>query len=195
MHFSFFRVRRLPFNKALRILLVTNALILLAEATLGPIYALFVEKVGGSLLDASLAGSVFALSTGTAMLISGKLSDKIKQREVVLSLGYITIGIGFSLYTQVNSVLTLLLVQILIGLGTAIYAPSFDAVYSKHVDEHKEAYEWGAWESTYYFASAFGAFIGGVVVTLFGFNTLFIIMATLAFASAIYIYFLPRKLL
>jgi len=42
-------------NRGLRILLVTNAMILLAGAMLGPIYAIFVEKVGGNLLDASIA--------------------------------------------------------------------------------------------------------------------------------------------
>ena len=44
------------FNKAIRLLLLTNGFILLAGAMLGPIYALFVERVGGDLLHASLAG-------------------------------------------------------------------------------------------------------------------------------------------
>ena len=35
-------------NKALKILLSTNAIILLAAAMLGPIYAIFVEEIGGS---------------------------------------------------------------------------------------------------------------------------------------------------
>jgi hypothetical protein len=53
-------MRLLFFGKVLNILLVTNGMILLAGAMLGPIYALLVEEVGGDLLDASLAG-VFRL--------------------------------------------------------------------------------------------------------------------------------------
>ena len=49
------------FNRALRILLSTNGMILLAGAMLGPIYALFVDKIGGDLMDASIAGGIFAL--------------------------------------------------------------------------------------------------------------------------------------
>ena len=68
-----------PFlNKALRILLSTNAMILMAGAMLGPIYAIFVEDVGGDLLDASLAGGIFALVAGITTLLSGKYSDKIR---------------------------------------------------------------------------------------------------------------------
>jgi len=57
------------FNKALRILLVTNALILLAAAMLGPIYALFVKEIGGDLMDASIAGFIFAISAGLVTLL------------------------------------------------------------------------------------------------------------------------------
>ena len=38
------------FNKAIKILLITNGFILIAGAMLGPIYALFVKKIGGDQL-------------------------------------------------------------------------------------------------------------------------------------------------
>lgn len=183
------------FNKPLRILLVTNSLILLAGAMLGPIYALFVEKIGGDLLDASLAGALFALAAGLTTLISGKYSDSIKENELIIVLGYVIMGAGFALYTLVDSIIFLFVVQIIIGLGEAIYSPAFDAQYSKHLDGHKSGKQWGAWEAVNYFAAAFGAAIGGIIATLFGFQILFITMATLCFGSAIYIYFLPRKVL
>ena len=56
-------------------------MILLAGAMLGPIYALFVEEIGGNLLDASFAGGMFALAAGITTFISGKYSDKIKENE------------------------------------------------------------------------------------------------------------------
>ena len=72
------------FNRALQILLSTNAMILMAGAMLAPIYALFVEKVGGDLMDASIAGGIFALAAGLTTLISGKYSDKIKENELII---------------------------------------------------------------------------------------------------------------
>lgn len=190
-----FKFKHFLFNKAIRVMLVTNALILIAGAMLGPIYALYVEKVGGDLLDASLAGCVFALAAGITVLLCGKYSDRVPQKRYIVAGGYGIMGLGFLLYTQVDSVIFLLMVQMLIGLGEALYNPPFDAIYSEHLDEGQYSTEWGAWEAMKYFTTALGAILGGVIVTKFGFNPLFIIMATLCFISAFYIYFLPRKVL
>ena len=70
-------------NKSLRILLITNGIVLIAGAMLGPIYALFVEKIGGSLLDASLTGGFFALAAGITTLLAGKFADKHKDELIV----------------------------------------------------------------------------------------------------------------
>jgi len=183
------------FNRALRILLVTNAMILLSGAMLGPIYALFVDKIGGDLLDASFAGGLFALTAGITSLLSGKYSDKIKENELIIVAGYLIIAIGFFLYIFVSSVYQLLLIQVLIGFGEAIYSPAFDAQYSKHLDGHKSGKQWGAWESMNYFTAAFGAVVGGFVVTIFGFDVMFLAMAIISLLSALYIYYLPRRVL
>ncbi|MCA9374928.1 MFS transporter [Candidatus Dojkabacteria bacterium] len=182
-------------NKAIRILLFTNAMILLSAAMLAPIYALFVEKIGGDLLDASLAGGLFALVAGITTLLSGKFSDKIKENELIVVLGYIIIGLGFLLYTQVSTVVHLFIVQAIIGLGEAVYSPAFDAVYSKHLNIQESGTQWGAWESMNYFTTALGAVIGGTIVTLLGFHVLFIVMATLSLSSALYIYHLKKRVL
>ncbi len=187
--------RKLVFNKALRILLSTNALILMAGAMLGPIYALFVKRIGGSLMDASIAGGIFALVAGLTTLISGKYSDKIKERKLIIVFGYLIMGLGFFLYFWVNSVIFLFIVQAIIGLGEAIYAPAFDAIYSQHLSPKKAGIQWGAWESMYYFTTAVGAIAGGALVTLFGFQILFLIMGILCFSSATYIFYLKKDIL
>ena len=170
-------------------------MVLLAGAMLGPIYALYVERVGGDLLDASFAGGIFAFVAGTTVLLSGKYSDKLKQKKLIVILGYTIMGVGFLLYTQVNSILFLLLVQVLIGFGEAIYNPPFDALYSEHLDKGKDGTEWGAWEAINYYSIAIGAIMGGFIVTNFGFTPLFVTMALLCFSSALYVYKLPRRVL
>ena len=167
-----------PFiNRALKILLSTNAIILMSVAMIGPIYALYVEKVGGDLMEASLAGGIFALTAGITTLFSGKISDKIKESELIVVIGYFIMGIGFMLYTVVDSMIFLYVVQVIIGLGEAIYSPAFDSVYSKHLDSKQSGTQWGAWESMNYFTIAAGAVVGGFLVSLFDFKILFVVMA------------------
>jgi len=110
-------------------------------------------------------------------------------------LGYTIMGTGFLLYFRVDSIIFLFVVQAIIGLGEAIYSPAFDAVYSKHLDGHRSGTQWGAWESMNYFMTAIGAVLGGALVTVFGFQFLFVIMAFLCYFSAVYIYHLRRNIL
>lgn len=185
----------LPLNKPLRILLATNGMILLAGAMLGPIYALFVDDIGGSLLDASIAAGVFALAAGLTTLVSGRISDRAVHQEHVIVVGYLVLAIGFLLYFFVHSLLFLLAAEIIIGIGEAIYSPAFDAVYSEHLDAKHEGSQWGAWESMNYFITALASFLGGIIVTTLGFHTLFICMAILSLASAGYILHLKQNVL
>ncbi len=187
--------RKKHFNRAIKTLLLTNALVRLSAAMLGPIYALFVEQVGGSLLDASLAGATLAIVAGITVLLTGRAVDQVKRPAYILVVGYLFIGISFFLYTLVDSIWQLLLVQILIGLGEAIASPAFDALYSKHLDGHSEGKEWGAWEAMNYFTLAVGALIGGFIATNAGFSTLFLVMATLCLLSIVYILVLPKKMI
>jgi predicted MFS family arabinose efflux permease len=46
-----------------------------------------------------------------------------------------------------------------------------------------------------YFSIAAGSAIGGIIVSNFGFNAVFLVMATLCFLSAIYIFRLQRRVL
>ncbi len=188
-------MKRSLFNRALRILLATNGVILFSSAMMGPIYALFVEKIGGDLLDASFTAAIFALAAGITALISGRYADKIKENELIIVFGYSMIAFGYFLYFFANSILILFIIQVIIGFGEAIYSPAFDALYTKHIDHHKAGLEWGAWETMNYFIFAIGATIGGILVSLFGFQIIFIIMMVLSSGSALYIFLLPRRVL
>jgi MFS family permease len=185
------------FNKAIKILIVTNGLVLIAGAMLGPIYALFVEKIGGSLLQASYAYGIYAITAAIANLISGKYIDKIKKDDIamVVVIGYTIMGFAFFGYIFVNSIWTLFLVQAIIGIGEAIYSPAFDTLYSEHLDKSEFGEEWGALEAIKYLTLAIGAIIGGLLVTSFGFNAIFVLMGLLCLVSGIYIFRLPRKIL
>src|SRR3989344_4995621 len=160
-------------DRPLRVLLATNAAVLFSGAMLAPIYAVYVEKIGGDLMDASLTSGVFALVSGIVSLAAGHYTDKTKQSELIIALGYVILGVGFFLYTMVGSVFSLFWVQVVVGFGYAISAPSYDAVYSKHLDGHKSGTQWAFWESMAYIPTAAGAIGGGFAASRLGFDAVF----------------------
>ncbi|MCB9809672.1 MFS transporter [Candidatus Peribacteria bacterium] len=180
-------------NKHIKFLLSTNGVILFSGALLGPIYALFVEEIGGDILDAGLAGAVFALSAGLTSLIVGFKGDTIQNKAHVLALGYGVIALGFFSYTFVNSMTTLLVAQVIVGFGEALYSPMFDALYSRHLDEGHFSSEWEIWECMNYWVSCIAALIGAFFVEQYGFTLLFIVMGILALLSAIRVLLWSKK--
>jgi len=153
-----------------------------------------VAKLCGNILDASYAYAMFALAGDAITLTSSRIADSINKKYVIVT-GYLLIALGFFGYTQVESVTQLLVVQAIVGMGEAIYSPSFDALYSKHLDNGKYASEWGVWESMNYFSIAFGAVMGGLLVDRFGFDIMFAVMGIFSFMSAFYLMFLPKKVI
>lgn len=182
-------------NPALKVLLIADALVLTAAAMLTPIYAVFVQEVGGDLLDAGLTASALAFGSAIASLAAGRVADSLKNKKIFIIIGYAVTGAGFLLFTTIDSVWYLAAVQMMIGLARAFAEPAYDALYSTHLDKHKEAEDWGAWEAMSYAAAGLGALVGAAVVSATSFSTLFVIMAGLCAFSAVYIFRVPQRTL
>lgn len=182
-------------NRALRILLATNGVILVAGAMLGPIYALHIERIGGDVLDASVSVALFALTAAIMTIVSGRLTDTWKEKELIVVAGYLVLCVGFLLYLFADSVLALFGIQIVLGIGEALYSPAFDSLFSDHSPAKQSGRSWSMWEAMNYLSVALGAFIGGVIATTLGFPVLFVAISMMCLASALYIFWLPRRVL
>ena len=67
----------------------------------------------------------------------------------------------------------------------AIVAPAWEALYSLALDKGKESSEWSYWNMGTGLAISIAAFLGGMIVSYFGFKLLFIIMAAFHLISAV----------
>lgn len=177
------------FSRPIRVLLVGSALMQIGVAFFAPIYAIFVKQIGGSLLDASLASGLFSLAAGLVTLFSARIIDKSKNGKLIIALGYGIMGLGYFLYIFVNSVTSLFLVQILIGLASAFYTPAYDLIFTKHMADTKIGKIWGSWDAMSRFSIGAGAILGGIIVSVFSFNAMFIFTALLCFMGGFYIYY------
>lgn len=72
-----------------KILLTASLLANFGDNLIGPFYAVFVEKIGGSILDMGYTVAVFAISAGILTIIVGKISDRINKKLITI------VGYGF----------------------------------------------------------------------------------------------------
>ena len=168
-------------QKELRVLLLANGLILLAGGVFGPIYAVFVENIGGDLLTAGTAYSAFALAAGVLIYFLSKWEDHVKHQEKLVIIGYALNSIGCLGYLLIQRPWHLFVVQVILGLGEAISAPAYDGLYSRHLDKGKFVSEWGLWESMQWIVLAIAAALGGFIADTYGFRHLFVLMFLASF--------------
>lgn len=180
-------------KKELKVLLAVSAMFTLAGGLFGPIYAVFVEQIGGDLLDAGGAYAAFSIATGVLIFILGRWEDHVKHMEKLIIIGYLLNVFGFVGYLLIRNPMDLFLVQILFGISAAINTPAYDGLYSKLMDRGRYASEWGMWESQYYIIGAVAAVSGGFLAEMYGFAFLFQIMLGISIIGFLFTLLLLRK--
>ncbi|MBW2997057.1 MFS transporter [Candidatus Woesearchaeota archaeon] len=163
-------------NKIIRMLLLTDACFIFAAGLFGPIYAIFVANIGGDLLDAGWAWGAFMLAAGVVVYVLSRWENRFKHYEQLIIGGYAVRSLAIFGYLFVSNPLSLIVVQVVLGLGEAFTLPAYDALFTRSIDKGQEASQWGDWEAMDYIVTAFSAIIGGAIATAFGFKILFISM-------------------
>ncbi len=182
-------------NKSLKILIATNTSMVFIIGMFGPFYAIFVQKIGGSIAFAGFSWAVFAIVAGVLTLLFGNLHMKVKEQELLLALGYLIRGAVFLSYAFMGSIAQLIFTQVLWGIGSAFGSPAFDAIYSSHTNKADSIVQWGQWEGIAAISTGLAAIVGGILIQVAGYSIVFISMSILSFLLGVYIWRLPREVL
>jgi len=181
-------------NKALRTLIAYNGLFLFGSTLFGPLYAVFVQKIGGILLI-SVSSAAYFVSASLFLWLVGRLGDRVKEKELMLGASYLIRTVGYLCFLFVDSAFGLILLQMFFGLAEALGTPTFGALFAKHVDGEIEVLEYSDWALVACLIMALGSLIGGYLVSALGFGVLFVVISILCFCAFLGIILSPRKLL
>lgn len=175
-------------NGPLFTLFVFNGLFVFAASLLGPLYALYVESIDGSVLAVSVTWAVFFVTSFACTFVVSRVGDRLREKEGLLLAGYLIRAVAWSLFAFAGSLVHFILLQILLGLGEALGSPAFDAIFAEHLDDGRHVEEYAHWKLVVSGTTAAGSLLGGVIVNMLGFRWLFLIMAGLALAVFLAMY-------
>ena len=100
-------------------------------------------------------------------------------------LGYFLNAFATFGYLFVDSTAKLFIVQGVLGVANAMATPTWCALFSKYADKSKLGEQWGWSEGGPDIMTGIAILIGGIIVTYFSFEVLFIFMGTVQFITAI----------
>ncbi len=172
-------------KKGIKILLLADFFAVLATGMIGPIYAIFVQDIGGDILDASWAYFAYMISCGIVLYLMGIWENKVKNKGLFVVAGYALNALGCLSYFFVGNQFQLVITQIILGLSQAVLSPVFDSLYSDFVNRKNKAREWADWEAMLYVTNAIAAIVGGYFVASFGFKNLFLVMFVVALLATL----------
>ncbi len=182
-------------NNGYKILLTATLLANFGDNLIGPFYAVFVQKIGGSILDMGYSITVFSICAGILMIIVGKISDKIN-KELISILGYSLYALGSILYLLISSPWQLFVLQIVFAVGTACLAAPLSALFAKYIQKGKEGLQWGLEGGGSRIVVGIAVFIGTFIVSQWGFKILFLLMFIIQITAVLIqtkLYFAIRK--
>ncbi len=172
------------FSKTTKILLLGANIWYFGEGMMGPLFAVFAEKVGGDILDITWAWATYMVITGLMYILVGKLINGKDYQAKVMVFGYVLNALFTFGYLFVKSPVQLFIVQAGLGIAEAFGTPAWDALYAKNLSDDTDSYAWGlsTGQSQIVTGIAFG--FGGLITHFISFEVLFITMGAVQLAAA-----------
>ena len=84
------------------------------------------------------------------------------------------------------------LLQVIYAAGMAMALPSWMAIFTRHIDKGKEAFEWGMETSVIGTGAGIAGGLSGILVAMLGFKVLFVFVSGFTILSTILLLFIKN---
>lgn len=188
-------------NKVIRVLIINDFFLNSAWGLLGPIFALFIVQnitVGNATEAAKVAGFAslsYWLVKSLLQIPIGRYLDRNHGEKDDFIFSFL--GIILATITPFGFLFSSLpwhiyLFQVLHAVGMAMLIPSWYAIFTRHIDKGKEAFEWGLDSTILGIGAGTTGAIGGIMAAFWGFKIIFILVGSLNMVSALLLLFIYK---
>lgn len=185
----------LPINKIVKVLILSDFIIISAFGFVAPIFALFLTgKIqGGTIETVGYAAAIYWIAAVLTRLPIARRIDKTKSEKddfYFMIFGSIIISVVPFLYLLSVKIWHIYLIQALYGLGYSLRMPGWFGMFTRHIDKGHEGYKWSADSVVAGVGAAITAALGGVLATRLGFEALFILIGAVSIIGSAVLIFL-----
>jgi MFS family permease len=175
-------------------LLGANFLSTFGWAVMTPLYALYVAHLGGDAQTAAFAWMFFNFLAGILIIVLGWVEDRLAQKALVLTLGYIMETLGVTVLFFATDMTLLLAAFGIYAVGMGLVSPLWKQIFARAEDHGKEASEWGVFQGGNMLFIALASGITGGIFLLTGFRGIILIMISAHILAVLVSFRLRAKL-
>lgn len=186
-------------NKVIQFLAYTDIVMMSGWGLVNPIIAVFFTEqvVGGDVALAGLAATSYFLVKSLLQIPVARWIDLHKGEWddfIAMAIGAFIYIVCAFLFIGVYLPWHVFAVQILYGIGSALYYPSWLAIFTRHADTDEEGLEWSLYYTGSDLSSALTAGLGGLLVANFGYQNVFLIVALASIVGSAFLLSLAHDL-
>ena len=177
-------------NKVIKILIMSDIALLTGYGLILPVFAIFLTQriQGGNVEVAGFAAAIYWIVKSIVIIPFGKYLDKNHGEKD--DLAFIIAGNFLAAISVIGYLFAWLpwhvyVLQGIFAVGMGMNVPGYTAIFTRHIDKGKEAFEWSVRGSTAAVGTGLAGALGGVVAMHFGFQSLFVGVALFYVLSAL----------
>ncbi|MFZ3077899.1 MAG: MFS transporter [Candidatus Aenigmatarchaeota archaeon] len=171
-------------NRYQKVLLLSSFIWFFGEGLLGPLFAIFTQKIGGDILELTGAYAFYLITMGVLTIFVGRFSDH-HSKKYLMTIGYGLNAVVTFGYLFVDSPFKLFFVQGLLGVASALATPTWNSLFSIYEDKKHVGEEWGLDNGGSQIIIGIATMTGGLIITYFSFTTLFVLMGIIQVISTL----------
>lgn len=180
-------------NPIIRYLVLSDIVWRGSVGFIGPIFALFIAGFieGGTAEVVGVAMSIYLFTKSIFQVPFASFIDRMRGEQTdfwFMFLGTLAGALLPLAYLFIHTPIQLYLVQFVCGISAAAAFPPFMAMFTKHIDKHKEGSEWGIYYTLTDLCAAATAVIGGMMAVTLGFRTLILVVVFVGVIGAFFMF-------
>lgn len=188
----------LKLNKIIKYLIYSDLVFYTGWGLISPIFAIFIINsiTGGSMLVIGIAAAISLISRSLLRVPFGVYADKSQKKaymfmfwgllvSALIPFGYIFSSEPWHIY----------ILQGILGAALALSTAGWTGIFARYMDRKKESTEWGIDAVAVGVGPGIAAAVGGLAVTYFSFNLVFIAVAVMGLIGAFILLGIRKNLL
>ena len=191
-------------NKIIKVLIVSDFFLQAAWGFLLPVFAIFilediaVKDIAHAAEIAGFAAFVYWVTKSILQIpISSYLDDRHGEKD---DYWFMVFGLFIASIAPFGFLFSFLpwhiyMLQVLHAIGMALFVPSWNAIFTRHIDKGKEAFEWGMDSTFLGVGTGITGALGGMMVVLFGFKMIFVFAGLLNLVAAFLLLTIHKRIL
>ena len=165
-------------NKIIKILIFSDIALVGGIGFMAPVFAIFLtERIqGGNVMVVGYAAAIYWIVQSLVVIPFGRYLDRNHGEKD--DVWFISIGSALGALAICGYIFSYLswhiyFCQVIYAVGMGMNIPGYTAIFTRHIDKGREAFDWSVRSALIGFGSGIAGALGGIIANRFGFNVLF----------------------